>query len=172
MFKFLKEKLKQWTEKISKAPEKTKEVKEDLEFKDLEEKSKKIKKEIHFEPSLDKQLRGETLGLDLEEENKKELPKSFFERVKQKAGKVKISEKEFDEYKDELEMLLLENNVAFEVSDRIIKELRKRIIGKEFLKKEIGGQIRETLKDIIAETLVEPFNLVDRIYEKKIRDLL
>jgi len=33
---------------------------------------------------------------------------------------VKISEKEFDVYSEELEMLLLENNVALEVAEKII----------------------------------------------------
>jgi fused signal recognition particle receptor len=161
MFKFLKEKLKQWTEKISKAPK-------------IEDKTKKEKKEVSmpmkFNPALESyEPDFEKLKEDIkeEEENKQDLPKSFFEKIKEKTGKIKVSEKEFDEYKDELEMILLENNVAFEVSDKVIKELRKIIIGKELLKKEIGGQIKETLKDIISEILIEPFNVLDKIYEKK-----
>lgn len=168
MFKFLKEKLKQWTEKISKAPkaERAEEIKEEKLDEELKSRAKKIKKEIHFEPSLDKQLRGETVGESLGIPVEKEPQKSFFQKIRESSGKVKISDKEFDEYKTELETLLLENNVAFEVSDRIIKELEKRVVGKEMLKKEISGQIKEILKDIISEILIKPFDFIGRIYEK------
>src|SRR3989338_10528977 len=51
---------------------------------------------------------------------KEEKKKGFFQRVLSKITKVKISEKDFDEYSDELETLLLENNVALEVAEKII----------------------------------------------------
>ena len=38
---------------------------------------------------------------------------------------------------------------------------------KNFLKKEIEGQIKESLKDIIYKILIEPFDLIDKIKEKK-----
>ena len=98
-----------------------------------------------------------------EEIEKEEEKKSFLKRFATKISKVKISEKEFWDYAEELETLLLENNVAFEVSDKIILELKKEIVGKEFLKKEIEFQITETLKDIIYKILIEPFDLIERI---------
>jgi fused signal recognition particle receptor len=139
MFKFLKEKLKSWTEKISKKEEKILET--------------EPPKELLTEPP--KHL--------LEEPEKKE---GFFEKIKGKISKIKISENEFEMYSEELEMLLIENNVALEVAQRIINELKEKIIGKEFLKKEIEGEIRDNLKEIISEILVEPFSIVDRIKEK------
>ena len=60
-------------------------------------------------------------------------------------------------------MLLLENNVALEVAEKIIKELRDKIVGKEFLKKEIEGQINEAFKDVIYDILIEPFDLAKKI---------
>jgi fused signal recognition particle receptor len=148
MFKFLKEKLKQWTEKISKSP---KIEEKEIPKKSVSKKVEKLKENIK----------------ELEEENEKELPKSFFEKIREKARKVKISEEEFEKYDEELEILLLENNVAFEVVDRIIKRLKENIVGKELLKKEIDGQIRDIFKDIISEILIEPFNLFDKIREKE-----
>jgi len=53
---------------------------------------------------------------------------------------VKISEKEFDVYSEELEMLLLENNVALEVAEKIIGMLKEKIVGKELLKKELKAK--------------------------------
>lgn len=141
MFKFLKEKLKTWTQKISKKEEK---------FQEKEAKEEKVehpKEKIVKEP--------------LQEEKE-----SFFEKIKGKISKIKISEREFEVYSEELEMLLIENNVALEVAQKIINELKERVVGKEFLKKEIEDEIRDNLKEIISEILVEPFSIVDRIKEK------
>ncbi|MDE1848447.1 MAG: signal recognition particle-docking protein FtsY [Nanoarchaeota archaeon] len=168
MFKFLKEKLKQWTEKVAKSPKEEK-----SETKPEEKISKKPKKGIALKQlgtDLDAALRGEIFGHEpkLEDrENEKELPKSFFQRIKEKTGKIKISEDEFDRYRDELELLLLENNVAFEVSDRIIKELKSRIVGRELLKNGIEGEIKNALGDIISEILVKPFDLLERVIESE-----
>jgi len=62
-------------------------------------------------------------------------------------------------------MLLIENNVALEVAEKMIKELREKIVGKEMLKKEVEGQIQEHFKDIIRDILVEPFSLVEKVKE-------
>ncbi|MBU2504105.1 MAG: signal recognition particle-docking protein FtsY [Nanoarchaeota archaeon] len=103
-----------------------------------------------------------------EEENKKAEPgtKSFFQKITSKIQKIKISEKEFEVYSEELRMLLLENNVAYEVADKIIEKLGEEIIGKEFLRKEIESEINETLKEIIRDILIEPFDIVERIKDK------
>ena len=154
MFKFLKEKLKEWTEKVSKSPKTEKE--------EPVIKRPKAKEEIRKNPTSEIFNHEE-----IKEEDNKELSKSFFQKIKEKSSKIKISENDFEDYKTGLEMLLLENNVAFEVSDKIIKELEKRIVGKELLKKEIEGQIKETLKDIIFEILINPFNILEKIYEKE-----
>ena len=138
MFKFLKEKLKNWAGKISKHQEK--EIREE----EIKESRKKIIKETA----------------------KDEKKESFFERIKGKISRVKISEKEFEVYSEELEMLLIENNVALEVSQKIINELREKVIGKEFLRKEIESEIKDNLKEIIENILVEPFSIVEKIREK------
>jgi len=153
MFNFLKEKIKNWTEKLAKHEEKKAEekIEESIEIKKPEKKA----------VSTVKEFPKETL-----KEEKEEKKETFFERIKSKIQKVKISEKEFEIYSEELEMLLIENNVAFEVSKKIINDLKERIIGKEFLKKEIEGEIRQNLKEIIEEILVEPFNVVEKIKEK------
>ena len=95
-----------------------------------------------------------------EKETKK---KGFFQRILSKITKVKISEKDFDEYSEELETLLLENNVALEVAEKIIKELKEKIVGKELSKKEIGSEINETFKETLAEILLEPFDVFNQI---------
>ena len=60
-------------------------------------------------------------------------------------------------------MLLLENNVAFEVAEKMIQDLEEKIVGKELLKKEIESTIKEDFKDIIYEILVDGFKVEDEI---------
>jgi len=160
MFKLLKEKIKNWTKKVLE------------ETESEEEKSKKIKiqkiKEIElpkkfnaglkkYEPDLEKLE--EEIG---EAEEKKQQTRSFFKKL----SKIKISEKNFETYAEELEMLLLENNVALEVTEKIIKELKEKIIGKELLKKELEEEIKEIFKGIIREILITPPDLVKEVKEK------
>jgi fused signal recognition particle receptor len=96
--------------------------------------------------------------------------KSIFQKISEKIQRTEITEKDFEAYSEELEMLLLENNVALEVSEEIISRLRERIVGQKFLKKEVEGEIRESLKEIMKEILVEPFSIVEKIGEKYGRD--
>ncbi len=142
MFKKFKNRLKNWTKKVSKKTEKdeTKDIKIPMKF-DVEKQK--------YESNL--------------EEIKKP---GFLKKVSLKISKVKISEKEFEIYSEELEMLLLENNVALEVAEKIIRELKLRIVGREFLKKEIESEIKDCFKEIIEEILVSPFNVVEKIKEK------
>jgi fused signal recognition particle receptor len=104
--------------------------------------------------------------IKVEEEEKK----GFFGKIFAKINKIKISEEDFETYSGDLEMILLENNVALDVAERIIKQLRENLVGKEFLKKEIEGQIRESLKDIIYKILIEPFDIIEKIKDKKLSE--
>lgn len=176
MFKFLKEKLQNWTKKVSekaKAKETSKPKKEakkektKVNLEKLKETAEEITKEIHLEPSLNKQLRGETVGESLRDlEKGEEETDSFYKKIKTKISKIKISEKDFDIYAEELEMLLLENNVALEVTKKIIQKLKEKIIGRELLKRELEEEIKDIFKEIIREILVEPPDLIEKIKEK------
>lgn len=92
---------------------------------------------------------------------------SLFSKLVSKVTKIKISDEDFDVYKEELEMLLLENNVALEVAEKITQELKEKIVGKEMLKKEIEGQIKESFKDVIYEILIEPFSLIEKVKNRE-----
>lgn len=150
MFSKLKEKLKNWAKKVSEKAEE-KEIKEEKEKKSIKVKIKEDKLSFIKKSELPS------------EEPKEE---SFFKKITSKIQKIKISEKEFEVYSDELEALLLENNVALEVAEKIINELKEKIIGKELLRKEIEEEIKESLREIIREILVEPFSVEEKIKEK------
>jgi len=173
MFKFLKEKLSGWAKKISReaepveVEEKTKRLgkKQEVKSKEIVLPKKFNAGTQSYEPDLEKIKK---IGEKLDQPEKEPGPgtKSFFQKVTSKITKVKISEKEFEIYAEELQMLLLENNVAFEVAEKIISELKEKIIGKELLRKEIESEIREALKEIIEEILIEPFSILDKIKDK------
>jgi fused signal recognition particle receptor len=116
------------------------------------------KQEKDFEKEW-KEKKKEQESKEFEEDNEK----GFFSKITSKISKTTLSEKEFEVYAEELEMLLLENNVALEVSEKIIQDLKQRIVGKELLKKEVEGYINETFKDIIREILIKPFDIVEKI---------
>ena len=174
MFKFLKDKLKNWTEKISgNAVAEDKEIKEKskkLVKKKKEKIAAKREKEIFAEEKETENAEEKTPEI-LEEETKPGT-ESFFQKVKSRISKVKITGKEFEIYSEDLKMLLLENNVAFPVAEKIIEKLKEKIVGQEFLKKEVEGQIKETLRDIIEDILIEPFSVTDKIKEKNEKENL
>ena len=172
MFKFLKEKISKWTKKLTK---KTEEKVEEQEKQIEEEKViKKLKKEAVKKPKVrteePKKPKPKKPTPEPKPEKIEEPPepgkKGFLEKIKSKITNVKITEEDFSAYAEELEMLLIENNVALEVAEKIIKELKERIVGKELLKKEIESEIKDSLKEIIRDILVEPFDLVEKIREK------
>lgn len=170
MFKFLKEKIGKWAKKVSEE----KEEKVEKEKKEIQEEKviKKLKKEAIKKPKVKiEKPKKKKPTQKLKIEKIKEIPepgkKGFFEKIKSKITKVKISEEEFNVYAEELEMLLLENNVALEVAEKIIKELKEMIVGKDLLKKEIESEIKDAFKDIINKILIEPFDLIEKIKEKK-----
>jgi len=151
MFSKLKDKIKNWAKKVS---------------KDVEEAPKKeVKLPVKFEPATQKYEPDVEKIKEVEREL--EPKKSFVEKIKSKVNKVKISEAEFEVYAEELELLLLENNVALEVAEKIIEELKENIVGKELLRKEVEEEIKDSLKEIVRGILVEPFDIIEKIKEKK-----
>ena len=170
MFKIFKEKLGKWAKNLSKESEK-------IDLEKPEKKSKKKepikKKEATVLSKFDEELKQVQPNLNklsetAEEIEEKEKPgtESFFQKVTSRIQKIKISEKEFEIYGEELKMLLIENNVAFEVAEKVVEQLKEEIIGKEFLRKEVESEIKETLKKILRDILIEPVDILQKIKEK------
>ena len=99
-------------------------------------------------------------------EVKEEKKESFFESISKKINTVEITEDDFNEYKDDLEMLLLENNVALEVVDKILENLKENLVGKKILKKEFDTEINDSFEDAIRKILIKPFDILEKIKEK------
>jgi len=124
-----------------------------------------------YEPDLEKleeavkEIKVEETIEEIKTQDKAE--KSIFKKISSSFSKTKISEQDFEKYSEELEMLLLENNVALEVSEKIIQELKNKIVEQEIPKKDLEEEINKALKEIIEEILIEPFDLIKKIKQKK-----
>ncbi len=118
----------------------------------------------------DNELDGESKELDDAPEGLgKENKKGFFGRLFQKISTTKINEAKFDEIFWEIELSLLENNVAYAVIDKIKEDLKVRLLDKEVSRSEIKNIIFEGIRDSIYSVLLEPFDLVKRIFDSKKR---
>jgi len=66
----------------------------------------------------------------------------------------KISEKDVEDVLWELEMALLESDVALEVAEKIVEELREELVGKKVKRStEISDYTREALKKAVMDVL-------------------
>ncbi len=141
-------------ETIKQAEEQTKElgkITEELE-KVIGEKEETEKKEEKLEKKEER----------LEEIQQEHKEESFFTKLKS-VFSYKITEQEFNDIFDNLELLLLENNVALEAVESIRLKLSKRLIGKEIKKSELEKEIKNELKYTLNELLIEPDNPLDII---------
>lgn len=142
MFNSLKDKLKGW---IKKTEESVEEVAEKRPKKKKSSK-KPIKKEIKKAPK-------DIIEKDIEEVVTKEK-KSLFSSLQKK-----LSEEKFEELFNELELILLQNNVAYEAVESIKESLENKMVGKNL--KEVN--LSEGLKDSIEDLLISPPNFIKEI---------
>ena len=90
---------------------------------------------------------------------------SFFEKLKG-ITKVKINEEKFERLFEELEVILLENNVAYEVIDKIKEYLKQDIVDVPVnnVKKTIQDSLRKSIDEILT---FDKINLIDNAKKKK-----
>ncbi|MBS3152472.1 signal recognition particle-docking protein FtsY [Candidatus Woesearchaeota archaeon] len=98
----------------------------------------------------------------------KEEKKGFFGIIKEKITTTKISEEKFEELFYDLELAMLENNVAFEVVEKIKEDMKKTIVEKSIKRGKVEDEIKNSLKESIEDLFnVEKIDLLERIKEKK-----
>jgi len=91
--------------------------------------------------------------------------KGFFKSIKEKIITTKISEGQFDRLFWDLELALMENNVAVEVIEKIKGDLKLELVEKPITRTKVEQTIQETLKNSI-ENLFEISN-IDLLHEIK-----
>lgn len=139
-------------------PSTTKKVEPLIEEIPKEEKPETLKEKIEKEAE---NIKEETS----KEEEKEEKKEGFFSRFIKKIapGTTTLKQEQIDEIFSEIELTLLENNVALEVVDKIKENLSKDLLGIEVKKDKIEQTILDSLKNSILEVLIEPPNLIENI---------
>ena len=138
--------------------------KEGLEIKSPEEKTEDMISELESEKEQNEIREKEERQEQAEEKTEKKL--GFFQRLKN-VFTYTLSEDRFEEIFSELEMLLLESNVALEVVEKIKKELKEDLVGKEIKKEKIEEEIQTALKSTIENILIEPEDTIKKIKDFK-----
>jgi len=126
MFGILKKKLSNVVKKISENVEKKKPVEREVE----------VEKEVKVV--------------------KKGVVKKVIEKVTKKVLEKKISEKDLEGVLGDLELSLLEADVAFEVSEKIKQDLKKNLVGKQVKRGKVKEAVIKTFKDSLLEIVDIP----------------
>ncbi len=151
MFKSLKKKLDSWIGKEEK------EIEKSLKKEPSE---KIIKKKVSKSAKKEKETKVEKTEIS-------KSKKGIFSKLSSKVKTSTIKTEHVEEIFEELELILLENNVALEVVDKIKENLLKDLEGIEVKKGEIEKTIAETLKKSISDALLDSPNLIKEIKEKE-----
>lgn len=95
--------------------------------------------------------------------------KKAFSNVSTGFSEKDLNEKDIEDVLFELEINLLESDVATEVIDSIKDSLKEKIIGSRVEKKNIQNFVKQSLIEFISETFdnAGQIDLKDRINEKK-----
>jgi fused signal recognition particle receptor len=97
---------------------------------------------------------------------KKGVVKKVFEKVTKKVLEKKISEKDLKDVLEDLEISLLEADVAFEVSEKIKDDLKKNLVGKQVRRGKVKDMIIKTFEDSLSEILNIPIIDLKNISKK------
>jgi fused signal recognition particle receptor len=162
MFKNLKEKLKGWAKKAEK-DEETEVIEETVEEKPQKKETTKSKeKKASKKKKEEKVEKKKPTKKEKQEEDKDTEPKP--EKKKKTFLKKALTEDKFNELFDELELILMQNNVAYEAIDALKESLKEKLV-----EESTKVNIEDALKEAIEELLQNPPNIIEQIKEKKER---
>ena len=196
MFGFLKKKIRESIDSITKIVSKKSEEQEPTEEfkKEIEEQTSIEKKSIIAEEPI---ITEENIDLELEVEKeplvenakgeikpiiereihietaeKKSKKEGFFEKITKKFTKkiteVTIKEGDIEGVIDDLKVGLMENDVAFDVADKLCDNVEKSLVGKSLKRSRIEDTIKESLRKSVAEMITqENINLVGFVKNKE-----
>lgn len=156
-----------------------------INFKRKEDIPVVVQPEIRSPSTISKVIggvEGEEMAAKIENEEpkpdlkslKKEIPKEepekkgFFTKITETFTKFQLSEEKFEELFWELEVVMLENNVAVEVIDKIKADMKKELMAGKMTRKGVEEVIVSTLRNSIIDLFdVEQINLLKMAKSKK-----
>jgi len=83
------------------------------------------------------------------------------------SGYVILDEKKLSEILDEFELSLLESDVALDVVDKIIGDIKRELYSRKFKKSELNSAIKETLKKSLREIVKGADKSLEELIEEK-----
>jgi len=129
-----------------------------------------VKDEKHQKkPEIKEELKEEPITPQPETEIS-EVPekKGFFAKLTEKIITTKINEGQFEKLFWDLELALMENNVAIEVIEKIKNDLKEELVEKPIRRNKVEETIALTLKSSIEELFEKSeFDLIEEIRSKK-----
>lgn len=124
--------------------------------KNIEEIDKKLRERSVREEELFEERREETqkeTKEQIKEEVREEKKKSIFGRIFSKVTEKKLEEDEINAINTELKKALLENDVAYEVAERICKDVKEELLGKTIKRGSAEDLIKESLKKAMLDVM-------------------
>jgi len=154
-------------EKPEEATVKFSQKKEAKEFK-KEEKAQEGEKAEEGQAAEEQVPAKKKVYEEISQEEKEEERKGFFARLKEKITTTTISEEKFDGLFSELELILMENNVALEVIEKIKEDLKKNLVDAPLKRMKIEETVRGSLKNSINDLFnIKKINIINLIKSKK-----
>ena len=154
------------------APEEKKQEEEPARPAEPEEKQLKEEDEALPEksPAPEEEKQEEEPARPAEPEEEKEKPEKagFISKIRSAVSTKKLSEKKFEELFWDLELVLLENNVAVEVIDKVKNDLMETLTQKPIQRSRITQEVTKSLKSSLDEILsTRDFDFIEKVKEKK-----
>ncbi len=130
--------------------------------------SQKREETVEVEKTITSQEQSNNITDDTKTQSEPQKEKKgFFSRLTQKITKKHLTQEQFEELFFDLEMILLENNVAVEVIDKLKEDLEKELVQKAILRSEIQTIVQKTLYKSIDEIVsFEKVDIFSRITSK------
>lgn len=190
MFGLLKKKLQETIKKVSKKiikEEKLEKEEKPIEEEVIEEVEKKIEDLEEIEEKLEEEriapevisgtIEAEKIFKEIKEEKVieeiKEKKKGIFPKLIKKVVEKKLSESDIEKILKELQIVLLENDTAIEVAEKICDDVKKELIDKSVKRGKAEDVIKSALRNAILNVMKqEKLNLEKLIEEKELFTIL
>ncbi|MBU3904534.1 MAG: signal recognition particle-docking protein FtsY [Nanoarchaeota archaeon] len=134
------------------------------EIVDELEKEDQFVEDIKISEELEKEIKPEIVR-EIKIEPKKE---GIFKKIKKKITEKELKESDVKDILWDLQISLVQSDVALEVAEKIIKDLENNLIGQSVSKNKIDDIVKSSLKDSVKDILnVKEIDLLSEVKTKK-----
>ena len=151
-----------------KEPTVLEEVKEELKKEEIKPEIKEVKPEIKIREKPVEKKEEPKKEIKVIEKPKEEKKEGILKRIRRKVTEKKISEEDVKEMLEDFRKGLIESDVAVDVSEKIVNDLKGNLVGKFLKRSEVEKIIKESFRKSILEVLdVDGLDLIEKVKSKK-----